>query len=250
MEFSPKDSVLFRNAIDALSSFLPHAILHFTSDGLAIRGMDVSHVGFVDYFLAGVDCYQYKLPVPQSIGVDTAIFARALAPVGQNDRIHITMNKSSDCLVISYTNEKIGKKVNYSIRTLEIDEEAHDLPEMTYMGTVVAKTGDIGGIVKEVASFGDTIGFKLDEEGFHITCTGDAGQVTQTLLNTDDRIMELAEDTVAANYGIKYVSNILRGGSALSQTMKLEFDASQPLRATFEFGSSRFVAYLAPKVEE
>jgi len=248
MEFSPKDSVLFRNAIDALVGFLPHAILRFSADGLSVRGMDVSHVGFVDYFLAATDCTTYKVPVATSVGIDTAIFARSLASVGASDRVVVTTNKSGDSLIVSYTNEKIGKKVNYTIRTLEIDEDALDLPELSYSGTVVLKTGDIAGVVKEVSTFGETIGFKLDEDGFHITCSGDAGHVSQTLLNTDDRVMELTEDSVAANYGIKYVNNILRGGGALSSTAKLEFDATQPLRASFEFGASRFVAYLAPKV--
>ena len=251
MELIPKDSVLFRNAVEALVSFLPQASLRFSSEGLAINGMDVSHVGFVDYFLAAADCDSLKVPTPLTIGITTSVLARTLAAVGAGDRVTISVNAARDKLAVSYYNEKVGKRAVYSINTLDIDEDALELPEnMMYAASVEAKTADVVGIVREVGAFGDTMGFLLDE-GFHVSCKGDAGTVTQTLMNTDDRTMELTEDTVTANYGKAYIMNILKGGGALATTMKIEFDSSQPMRAGFQFGSgSRFVAYLAPKVME
>jgi len=252
MELVPKDSVLFRNAVEALVSFLPQASLRFTSEGLSINGMDVSHIGFVDYFLAAADCDTLTVPAHLTIGISTSVLARALAAVGAGDRVTISVNKGGDKLSVSYLNEKIGKRAVYSINTLDIDEDELEIPEnMVYAGTVEAKTADVVGIVREVAAFGDTIIFLLDEEGFHVACKGDAGTVTQTLLNTEDRTMELTEDTVNSNYGKAYLMNILKGGSSLATTLKLEFDSSQPMRVAFQFGSaSRFVAYLAPKVME
>ena len=252
MELIPKDSVLFRNAVEALVSFLPQASLRFSSEGLAINGMDVSHVGFVDYFLAAADCDSLKVPAPLTIGITTSVLARTLAAVGAGDRVTISVNAARDKLAVSYYNEKVGKRAVYSINTLDIDEDALELPEnMMYAASVEAKTADVVGIVREVGAFGDTMGFLLDEEGFHVSCKGDAGTVTQTLMNTDDRTMELTEDTVTANNGKAYIMNILKGGGSLATTMKIEFDSSQPMRAGFQFGSgSRFVAYLAPKVME
>jgi proliferating cell nuclear antigen len=250
MEFTPKDSVLFRNAVDALSTFLPHASLCFTNEGLKVSGMDVSHVGFVDYFLSKEDCNIYKFTVPFTVGIDTSVLSRTLSSVGSNDSVTVKIPKDSDNLTIEYTNTKVGKKAVYKIHLMTIDEESLDLPEISYAATVITKTSDIVGIVKEVSTFGDSIGFSLDENGFHVNCKGDIGSVTQTLENTDERTMELDSDqSINACYGGKYVQNIVRGGSSLANTIRLEFDNTQPLRTSFHFGTgSRFVSYLAPKM--
>ena len=103
--------------------------------------------------------------------------------------------------------------------------------------------------MKEVGHFGDTILLRLDEDGFHMSTSGECGSVRQTLENTEDRDMELTEDFVEASFSTKYVNQIMKGGATLSTTMQLEFDSTQPLRASFRFGSdSHFVAYLAPKI--
>ena len=45
------------------------------------------------------------------------------------------------------------------------------------------------------------------------------------------------------------MNNIMRGGVSISSTIQLEFDATQPLRARFAFGTdSCFTAYIAPKL--
>lgn len=251
MEFVPKDSVAFRNSIEALVNFLPQASLHFTQDGLKIHGMDVSHVGFVELEICAADCATLTLSKPLTIGVDTAILARTLNGVGSSDRVTVAVNKAMDAITISYHNEKLNKKSTYSIRTLDIQEENLELPDLSYAATVSTKTSDVVNMVKEVAAFGETINLALNEDGFHVSCNGDAGTVKQTLLNSDDRVMDLTEDTVTASYGIKHIQNILKGGAPLSSTILIEFDSTQPLRTTFRYGSgSRFVTYLAPKVNE
>jgi len=251
MEIIPKDSVLFKAAVDALVAFLPQAQFRFSEEGLAINGMDTSHVGFVDYFLSAADCSTWTLPQPLTIGISTPVLARTLAAVGAGEKVTLTVNKAKDTLTVSYANEKLGKKAVYSIHTLDIDEESMDLPEITYAGLVIAKTADVLSIAKEVAAFADAMTLKLDEDGFHLTATGDAGTVKQTLVNTDDRTMELSEDTVTATYGTKYLMTILKGGGPMSAMTKIEFDPMQPLRASFAFGTgSRFVSYLAPKIVE
>lgn len=247
MEIIPNDSVLFKAAVDALVAFLPQAQLRFAEDGLAINGMDSSHVGFVDYFLAAGDCSTWSLPKPLTIGISTSVLARALSAVGANEQVTLSMNAAT--LIVSYANDKLGKKAVYSIHTLDIDEQSMDLPELNYAATVVAKTTDIVSVAKEVAVFADAMTLRLDEDGFHLSAEGDAGTVKQTLVNTDDRTMELTEDTVCATYGTKYLMSILKGGGPLSARTTIEFDPTQPLRASFPFGSgSRFVAFLAPKI--
>ena len=76
MELQPKDSSLFRTAIEGLKDFLPEAHLVVTKEGLVISGMDAAHVGFVKYTLAAADCAVLKVAVPQTLGVSLTILSK------------------------------------------------------------------------------------------------------------------------------------------------------------------------------
>jgi len=249
MELIPRDSAAFRSAIEALKDFLPVAQLRISRTGLCINGMDSSHVGFVDYKLAAADCDILKIDSPLTLGINMTGLARTLGAVGNGDRVTLGVTPNQDKLLVSYTNDKVGKKVAFTVPLMDITDDPLALPDLEYAGTVVLKTADIANVIKEVSHFGDVMSLRLDPDGFHISATGDGGSVRQTLELTDDRTMELTEDSVEASFGTKYIAGIMKGGASLSGITRIEFDTTQPMRATFQFGtSSRFVSYLAPKI--
>ena len=259
MEFVPEDPSLFRLAIHALKEFLPQAQMHISANGVRIRGMDSSHVCFVDYYLAKADCKSLKVDGDDIvIGVSTTILSQILAAIGitpaSSSDIHLVCRiqdtkELQDKLLISYTNEKQAKNGEFEIQLLDISEDSIGLPDITYSGTLRTNTTDICTAVKEVSFFGDSIGMRLDENGFHISASGDYGKVKQTLEPTDKRVMELSNDGVEALYSTRYIVQIMKGGSVLSDSMQFDFDEEYPLRASFQFGkASYYNAYLAPKI--
>lgn len=252
MEIIPANSSLFRSSIEALKEFLPNATLRITSEGLRIQGMDASHVGFVDYYLARSDCTSIKLTKSLIIGMNMHVFARVLGNIGNDCNVSISLNKTQDKMIVSYVHEKANKKAHFEVPLLDISEDTFELPELTYAANINAKTADIYNAIKEVSHFGDSMTLMLDEDGFHISATGDIGFAKQTLDNTEDREMTLAdEDTISATFGTKYLMGIMKSGSPLTNTIQLGFDPNQPMRAAFRFATdSHFIAYLAPKIIE
>ena len=248
MEFIPKDVSLFRSSVEALKDFLPTAQLCFSSKGLGIRGMDPSHVGFVEYFLATEDCVKADLKSSLTIGVHLPVLAKVLAPVGTGDSLILTYNKKAQLVVTCY-NAKVAKKAVYEISTLDIDEAEVAIPGFEYGANITLKTNDLYSVVKELSHFGEKLDLRLDEHGLHLGTQGDHGNVDQTLENTEDREMTLNCDSVYAAFSIKYMLTILKGGAPLSSTMQLEFDPAHPMKCTFRFGmQSYFIGYLAPKL--
>lgn len=248
MELIPTDSTLFRSSVEALKEFLPQAQFCFSQDGLRINGMDASHVGFSDYYLSVDDCVSLHCARSLEVGLSTETLSRVLNSVGAHDKL--TLTAKDDTMLISYSNEKLSKKALYTIPTLMIDGDKMEIPNLAYEACIIAKTSDVFSVIKEAAHFGDSLHFCLDESGFHISASGTHGKVLQTLENTEDRDMTLgSSDKVEASFGAKYIMAILKGGAPLSSTIKIEFEAAQPARFTFQFGkSSYFVGYLAPKL--
>jgi len=253
MEFTPKESGLFRASIDALKEFLPTAQIRCSSAGIGINGMDGGHIGFVDYFLAAGDMLSCKIPRPISVGVSLAVLARVLANVGSGDKLTLSLNAKEDRLIVSYTNEHVSKRGLYEIALINLTEDALEIPSLDYAADVQAKTSDILTALREVSAFGEFLDLTLNDEGFHVEATGELGSAKQTLENIEGREMMLEDpDTpVSAKFAAKFLLSIVKGGGSLSSTARLEFDAGKPLRASFHFGTgSRFVGYLAPRVAE
>lgn len=249
MEIQLSDASLFRRSIEALKDFLPQAQFQVSAQGLRIRGMDVNHVGFVDYFLSSEDCDVFKAPKPSVIGISTATLCKVLATAGGTDRL--TLSAEEERLKIAFAAEDKGKTSKFELPTLEIEAETVELPEMSYGATIKAKGSDFASAIKDLALFGDTITLELNEDGFHMRAEGDVGKGAMTLEPTDDREMALEADTVEVSYGMKYIQHIIKSCCSLAATMELAFDTSNPLRITTHFGKeSHFIAYLAPKINE
>lgn len=249
MEIVPNDATLFKSAIEGLKDFLPEAQILITSDGLAIRGMDAAHVGYVDYFLAASDCSVWKVPKACTLGISMAVFANALGSVSKGGTVSLAQKKEK--LVISYTNESVGKDVKVELHLMDIEQDALEIPPYDYPAVIKSKTVDLAGVFKEVGAFGDSIHLRLDDKGFHVSAKGDQGSIHQTLKKSLNHMLTLKDDVVEAMYGTKYVLSILKAGGGLSPTVQLDMDPANPLCVSFRFGSSgssHMLFYLAPKV--
>ena len=251
MEFVIKDVMLFRASVEGLKDFLPIASLLVSNEGIRICGLDASHVGIVDYFLAAADCTKANIGMPFKIDVHTKVLSLILAPISTGDSV--TLIYKNDKFVVECFNAKMSKKAVYEVPTLDVDTDRVEIPEVEYSAVVSIKTADLLNVVKEVSQFGDTIKMRLDADGLHMSAFGDYGTVNQTLENTEDRDMDLNNDneSVEVRYSSKYINTMIKAGSPISQYMKMEFDPSVPLRLSFKFGSaSHFITYLAPKADE
>ena len=249
MNIQLADATLFRKSIDALKDFLPQGQIQLTDEGLRIRGMDSSHVGFVDYFLSATDCAAFHVPNNCVIGISTILLAKVLGTAGGGDKMTLSMANGDEKLHIAFAGE--SKTAKFEINTLDIEADAIELPELSYSASVRAKSADFMTAIRDLSLFADTIQLSLNEEGFHLRANGDQGNADLTFEPADDREMTLEGDSVDALFALKYLQTIVKNCGLLSSLMEISFDAGQPLRAVAKFGKeSHFIAYLAPKMED
>ena len=245
MDIQISDAALFRKAMEALKDFLPQAQMQISRDGIRVRGMDVSHVGFVDYFLSAKDCDAIRVGSDSVVGINTTILSRILA--GASDKL--TIAEEGDHLKIAFRTD--GRAASFEVPTLSLDMDAVELPDMAYGATVKAKASDLSSVIKDLSMFGDMVNLTLNEEGFHVKAEGDVGKGTMTLEPTEDREMALENEPVSGSFAMKYLQQIMKSCSSLSPNMEIAFDPSYPLRVSAQFGKeSHFVAYLAPKIDQ
>lgn len=249
MEFVLNDVMLFRASVEGLKEFLPIASLHISSDGISIKGIDASHVGYVDYFLSAADCAKAVVKSRFKLDVNMKVLSMILTPISAGDSI--TLLYKDDKFIVECYNVKMSKKAVYNVPTLDVDMDQTEIPEVDYAAVVRLKTADLYTVAKEVSQFGDVIKMCLNSDGLHLSTFGDYGEVTQTLEKIDGRSMSLEGDSVEVKYSSKYINMMIKSGLQLSPFTKMEFDPNIPLRLSFNFGnSSHFITYLAPRVDD
>ncbi len=249
MEVRISDATPFRRAVDALRDFMPQAELRISKEGIRINGMDVAHVGFVDFFLSAKDCESVKIPSTNSnIGISMPILGRVLAMCAPQEPL--TLSESGDRLKVRFQSD--GRSSQFDLPTLHIQEDLVELPDLAYTAVVRAKSSDISGLIRDLAIFGDDVWLKLDDEGFHLTVKGDAGEGHVVLEPTEDREMTLdGDEPVDVEFSMKYLQQLVKHASSMATYMEISFDSDKPLQVKTRFGKeSHFIAYLAPKISE
>lgn len=249
MEVRIPDVTSFRRAVDALRDFMPQAELRISREGIRINGMDVAHVGFVDFFLSAKDCEAIKVPATNSnIGIAMSILGRVLAMCAPQEPL--TLAESGDRLKVQFKSE--GRSSQFELPTLHIQEDLVELPDLAYTAVVRVKSAEVSGLIKDLGIFGDDVWLKLDDEGFHLTVKGDSGEGHVALEPTEEREMTLdGDDPVEVEFSMKYMQQIIKHASSMAAYMEISFDSDKPLQVKTRFGKeSHFIAYLAPKISE
>ena len=125
----------------------------FDQNGLHIMTMDSSHTSLIRMELLPTFFSQWKCEVPLTIGLHTEVLVNMLLKAKKSQISWHVPNDSQ----LNITFEKDGRQILFSMRAIDIEDEALDIPQMTddvgffasnttvkeWMDTVMMTKGDI-----------------------------------------------------------------------------------------------------------
>jgi proliferating cell nuclear antigen PCNA len=245
------DSSILRRAITSFKDHLVHARLEFDESGMAVSGMDASHIALINYKLHKNTMNTYSCSEPVIVGVHTSMIDKLMKMASGDDSVCFQVNNAKDKIVLSFKNEKTSTFRTFNVPVLDIDSPTIEVPDMSYAAEVTMKTSEFANAIKDFAGIGcDDVTLKLNESGF---CLEASGEVSASCLfdPSDDREMALEEDDVVSKYGVKYMHGLLNGAAGLSSNIKICYNKNEPVKFEFKFGTdSYFISHLAPKADD
>lgn len=100
---------------------------------------------------------------------------------GNNDIITMKADDDGDKLTLMFENEKQDRISDFDLKLMSIESEHLGIPEQTYSAEVVLPSSQYQGIVRDLATIGDTVQLSVTKEGIKFTSSGDIGTANVTL---------------------------------------------------------------------
>ncbi|MEM2905389.1 MAG: proliferating cell nuclear antigen (pcna) [Candidatus Bathyarchaeia archaeon] len=237
----------WRKIVNAVSALVDEAVFNADADGLKLRAMDPSHVAMVDLEWKASGFEEYACDKPISLGLNIREMLRLLRRTGSGESLELSLDESGAKLLMKLT----GKYARtFSMATLDITGE--EVPVVKVNFTVKARvTGDcLSTTVEDAGTVSENIRFEATPEKLTMTASGDMGSFTVDLDRSSEALLALeVKEPAKATYSLSFLSQVVKAGTASSETATVEFANNMPLKLDFELVQGKLEYYIAPYIE-
>jgi len=238
------DTPRLRNMIDAVNVLLTEAPITMGLSGLRIRGMDPSHVAYVD------------LDVPKSCFEDYSIDGETEVAVNLEELLKILRKADKDDFTV--LRRKAGKtelvlqsrfKSCFSVFEVEGSFDKCPEPDISVSAKATVTSKDFFNALKRVVDTTDHVKLRIDSEALRILYAGDLSSGETTFDRSGECVLSL-EGQEEATYGLTYLYEIVEKACKVSDILALEFSSNMPIKIRPEMGRTELLTYwIAPRID-
>ncbi len=168
------DAEIFREAIEAISAFVPECRLHTAEDGISTRAVDTANVAMIAFTLKKEAFDTFKA-TKSELGVDIQKMKNIFNMGGKGDLISLELADNAQKMAVSVHG------YHYSITLLDTNTIRKDpnSPTINLPGKVVISGEDLNNAIKAAAVISDKIamGIHPKEQTFYMVAEGDTDHI-------------------------------------------------------------------------
>lgn len=234
------DPNILKTSFDAISSIVDEVQIQVDSEGMRLDALDRSHITFVHLELHKELFDEYECDEPEKINIDTEELMKVLRRAKAGDRLRITSDDAN--LILTFEGEATRQ---FKIRLIDIEYETPQPPEIGYETEFEVPFSLLKDAIADIDIFSDKITFKVDEEKFIVSATGEFGDAMIEYYH-GGKIKEPARSV----YSLDKIREMLRA-DRFSETATINLGNDMPLKLTLkmpdDMGELSFL--LAPRLE-
>lgn len=217
-----------------------------------IQGMDSCQISIFEISLSKDWFDEYEMEIDKIISMNVLIFAKIL-------HIHkspqnIVMNFNEDAVDISLLSEKGDFNKEFTMPLIEYDSERLTIPNQDYDLDINLESKKFKGFIDELASFGDCLNIKLEDENIiSLSTTSEEGGSMKLSINIDelDECSVTEGEEINCSFSIKYIQ-MMSQYQRISKNVELNFSNNIPMQCKYILeNDENFIRfYMAPKIQE
>ena len=224
-----------KNALDAISAFIPEGNFRFSENGVYFKAIDPSQVLLVDYFIDKKSFDKYDLE-PNYVGVDVVEFNKIIQRASSADKLSMDILDAEIKLIF-----ESDLKRNFRLPLIDVSEEEAKIPAVEYDTKVEIKTNSLKEMLKDAALFGSSVVVKVKNKGFFIEARGSQG----TMDSESGKMAKVTgKEDVTAKFSLNFFQNIVKEADN-DKEITIELKVDSPMKVSFTIGDSKIVFYLA-----
>lgn len=230
-----KNSLFFKNALEALSVFIPEGNFRFSEKGIYFRAVDPSQVVLVDYFIDKKLFDKYEVE-PNFVGIDLVEFNKLLQRSSPQDTLKINLLDSE--MQIKLESEL---KRSFKLPLIDINEEEVKIPQIKYDTKVIIGAVSLKEMIKDASLFSSSVVLKVKGNKFFIEAKGQSGVMDSEATSVSK--IDSKKD-VTAKFSLNFLQNIIREADS-SEKIEINLKQDSPMQISYNIGKSKIVFYLA-----
>ena len=243
-----KSSVQCLKILKAIQHTNKMVNFNFDANGIHVMSMDMSKTSLVRLELESSEFEKYECDSNLTLGLYTEVLVNVLQKAKKNK---VIWQSSSEGLQMKITFVDNEQKTEFSLRTIDIDDDQLAIPELNDDMALRIPRDIIKDWMDKMLMTNEDVEFNITPQTF--TCQTDStelGMITHTEPIGTDRIQAIAtrNDVHAkfSSYATKSISIFaLTGGD----TCILGFSNQQPSRIKVLLGDDSYIClYIAPKI--
>ena len=235
------DSSIFKTIFKSISSIIDEVILECDEEGMRLRGLDRSHITFIQLELKNELFTEYICDTPEKISIDTTELMKVLNRLKSKDVLGLTTDEGN--LIITLTGDATR---TFRIKFIDLEYESPQPPRVEYNTCIELPTELLTDSLADIEVFGDRITIQTDEDYIMFSNEGDFGDTEMKYLHG-----QTINETTRSVFALEKVKDIMKA-SKISDIIDLYLGNDKPLTIDFEIGNDegKLSFLLAPRIDE
>lgn len=230
-----KNSAFFKDAVEALSSFIPEGNFRFSEKGIYFRAVDPSQVVLVDYFIDKKLFDKYEIE-PNFVGLDIVEFNKLLSRAQLKDTLQMDLLDSE--LKVKFLNDL---KRSFKLPLIDVNDEEAKIPNVDYKTKIVIGSVSFKELLKDAALFSSSVVLKVKNNSFFVEAKGTSG-VMDSEATSVSKIE--TKGNVTAKFSLNFLQNIVREADQ-GEKIQIMMNPDAPIKISYNIGKSKIEFYLA-----
>jgi proliferating cell nuclear antigen len=230
-----KNLGFFKDALEAISFFIPEGNFRFSDDGIYFKAIDPSQVLLVDYFIDKKLFDKYDIE-PNFVGIDLAELNKIMQRATPKDRLFLDLTDSE--LKIKFESEL---KRSFRLPLIDVNEDEAKNPKVEYDTKIEIGSVSLKELMRDAALFGSSVVLNVKNKKFFIEAKGPQGKMDSEATNVSK--IESSQE-VNAKFSLNFFQNIIREADVASK-ISINLKSDSPMKVSYNIGESRITFYLA-----
>ncbi|KAI8323722.1 proliferating cell nuclear antigen [Martensiomyces pterosporus] len=248
---------VLKKIIEAIKELVTEANFDFNESGISLQAMDSSHIALSVLLLREDGFKSYRCDRSLSLGINLSSFSKILKCAANDDEVQIRAGDDADILGFSFESAGKERVSEFSLKLMDIDIDAVDIPEMEYQAVISMSSQEFARIIRDLSSVGEAVTIDATKEGVKFSSAGDAGSGSILLKHQKsvDSESSLAtsiqiNEPVSHSLALKFLANFAKA-APLAERVSIHLTEEAPVMFEFkisDIGHIRF--YLAPQIDD
>lgn len=195
-----KNTTLFKNALEAISSLIQETNVRFKQDGIYIKAVDKTQILLLDFYFEK-SAFDNYLVDPSLVGINIHELYNIVSRAFDSDKLKLDLKETS--LEINLLGQ-IERKFNISY--IDISDNEITIPEIKFDCEISIKAYFLKEILKDISLIGTTVTLKVRDNKFIVECEGDKGKIETTL----PKVKIKSKKNVTVKFSLSYLKNITK----------------------------------------